>query len=895
MYIFLFKGFGTEVDSSKGLPLKSSPFFVLARFAVVLIYAFSISSYGVGGDIINLPNKRPSLEGRFTGVSISEAKVNEITSENYPGLIDNFEFNASLKDVIKTMSKFLNINIILGPNIGAERIEIISRSPITVAEAYKAFLSSLALYNLTMIKTGAFFKVIKKEEALRSNIQVYKGREKINTDQFLTRIIKLEHIDAESLQGKMKPFIDEKAVSSLIFYPPTNTVIISGYGSNVEKVRNIIKGIDMPSPDFDLRIFPIKIARAEDIKKIVDEIIKNLSPAGRQRTSYSRFSKNKGQGLSQFLNIQSISHDERTNSIIAMGREKALDKLGNLIKKLDSDENTKMSAQIHVYKVKHTDVEKLSQTLGQIFQQTSSTSKEPKKVKAGKLKGGGGKGMGMGASSSILAQAWTDVQIFPEKHTNSLLILSNTANYEVIKTILEKVDISKNQVFVKAIILELSTDRSSEWKMANYFFPKDGQGIARIGYGLSSLSDLASSSGGATLFFPLSLFFKGSFLGTSTDSTTDITPFARMNAGPTVSSALPQKITVPSLSSFVKFLQKTVGANILSTPQIMALDHESAEVGITDVIPVQGERTTSTTTVGQISTSNKELNVETLLKLTPRISPDVNSVKLTIEQKIDSIAPVTSVPESLQKTNVAIKKRTIKTSITLKDRETAVLGGMVKEESSKIESKIPILGDLPLIGWLFKNSSSERKKSNLIVFITPHIIRSAEEHQTILSSKLKERMKFIRQFTGNEDPYEETTKQMLKQKDDGATQDTDLPLSDPDSEELLDSAEDDGVQDTSAPLSDSEELLDSAEDDGVQDTSAPLSDPEELLDSAEEFDPDAESPITSSLSQQKATEGEVEPAPEVVEGEIEKKIEPQVIEGEVEDESLLTPLEPEIP
>ncbi len=895
MYVFLFKGFGTEVDSSKGLPLKSSPFFVLARFTVVLVYAFSISSYGVGGDIINLPNKRPSLEGRFTGVSISEAKVNEITSENYPGLIDNFEFNASLKDVIKTMSKFLNINIILGPNIGAERIEIISRSPITVAEAYKAFLSSLALYNLTMIKTGAFFKVIKKEEALRSNLQVYKGREEISTDQFLTRIIKLEHIDAESLQGKMKPFIDEKAVSSLIFYPPTNTVIISGYGSNVEKVRNIIKGIDMPSPDFDLRIFPIKIARAEDIKKIVDEIIKNLSPAGRQRTSYSRFSKNKGQGLSQFLNIQSISHDERTNSIIAMGREKALDKLGNLIQKLDSDENTKMSAQIHVYKVKHTDVETLSQTLGQIFQQ-SSTSKEPKKVKAGNLKGGGGKGMR--ASRSTLAQAWTDVQIFPEKHTNSLLILSNTANYEVIKTVLEKVDISKNQVFVKAIILELSTDRSSEWKMANYFFPKDGQGIARIGYGLSSLSDLASSSGGATLFFPLSLFFKGSFLGTSTDSTTDITPFARMNAGPALSSALPQKIIVPSLSSFVKFLQKTVGANILSTPQIMALDHESAEVGITDVIPVQGERTTSTTTVGQISTSNKELNVETLLKLTPRISPDVNSVKLTIEQKIDSIAPVTSVPEALQRTNVAIKKRTIKTSITLKDRETAVLGGMVREASSKIDSKIPILGDLPLIGWLFKNSSSERKKSNLIVFITPHIIRSAEEHQTILSSKLKERMKFIRQFTGNEDPYEETTKQMLKPKDDGASRGTSDPLPDSDSEELLDDVEDgaDGVQDTSAPLLDSEELLDDVEDgaDGVQDTSAPLLDSEELLDPVE-FDPNAESAVTSSLSQQKTAEGEVESAPEVVEGEIEKKIEPQVIEDEVEDESLLTPLEPEIP
>ncbi len=759
---------------AKGIRSKHSPFSKKSIWFVALFFTFfTAKAYCLKGDIIKLPGKRPPITGEKTGVEISKAKVENITSQNYPGLIESFEFNAPLRDVIKTMSKFLNMNIILGPSIGAERIEIISHSPITVAEAYKAFLSALAIQNLTIIKSGSFLKVIKKEFALRSNLRVYKGKKSINADQFLTRIIKLKHIDASSLQDKMKPFIDDKAVSSLIFYPPSNTVIISGYGSNVEKVRTIITGIDTPSEDFTLRVFRLRIAQANTIAEIIKDIIKNLTPTGSRRRYYGSM-KNKSQGISQLLNIQSVSHDERTNSIIAMGHPTALEKLGALIKTLDSDENTKMSAQIHVYKVKYGKAGELSNTLNQIFRESSSS----KDKSTTKLKSGSSKKGSSAKPNTVLAQAFKDVKIIPEENTNSLFIVSNTANYEVVKTILNKVDISKNQVFVKAIIMALSTDRSNEWQMANYFFPKDdqGKGIARIGYGLSNLADVFSFSEGATLFFPLSLFFKGNLFGTATDSRTDISSLFRMNNSANAGVSSPQEIKVPSLSSFVKFLQRTVGANILSTPQIMALDHTPAEVSITDKIPSYGSRPATTSNVfGQVSPNIEYQDAETLLKITPHIAPDVDSIQLDIEQKIDSVVGSANIPADLKNTNIAIKKRTIKTSITLKDRETAVLGGMVKEESTKTNSKIPILGDLPLIGWLFKNSSTDIKKSNLIVFITPHIIHSAEEHQTILSSKLKERMKFIRQFTGNADPYQEITEKMLKKSED-SIQERDDPL-----------------------------------------------------------------------------------------------------------------------
>ena len=228
---------------------------------------------------------------------------------------------------------------------------------------------------------------------------------------------------------------------------------------------------------------------------------------------------------------------------------------------------------------------------------------------------------------------------------------------------------------------------------------------------------------------------------------------------------LPESINLPTLSSFVRFLQRTVGANVLSTPQVIALDHQEAKVAITEEIPQVGESVTPTVGLSNINriTSAKSADVVTELKFTPHINPSVNSIHMQISQKIDNVIKTTNVPSALQDTNVAIRKREINTQITLKDKETAVLGGLVTETHTKTDAKIPLLGDLPLIGWLFKNSETERKKSILIVFVTPYIIHSAEEHKNILSSKLKERMDFIRNFTGNEDPYKELTQEMLNE------------------------------------------------------------------------------------------------------------------------------------
>ena len=803
--------------------------------------------------------KKNIFYGQKTGVRLSDATPEDITPENYPEVIESFVFpNAELKDVIKAMSTDLNINIIMSPDIANKRISIVSYAPITVAEAYQAFLSALSIHGLTVVRSGSFLKIISSDHAAKSNSTVYKGNKRINTDQFVTRIIKPKHIDVSELELKIKPLVDSKSVNSLIFYPPSNMIIISDYSLNVEKIRKIIQTLDVPSQDNIFKVIPIKHAQAEMLIKIIGQLLLGM---GRSSSFYRRRTGTQAAiaQKKQSVNIHSLSHDERTNSIIVMGNRAGIQQVQSLIKQLDYYKDPELAGGIFVYKVKHGLAEELSKTLNEVIgsKATSSTRKDGKKA----VLPAGSRFRARNLEDMATAQSFEDVRIIAEKNTNSLLIVSNKFNYETILNILKKVDISRNQVFVKAIIMELSTDRNNDWQIANYYFPKGGKGISRVGYGLSSLADLASTEG-ATLMFPLSLLFNSAARkSTSNFNTalknvekTDIKDFINFGASSDSSDRSSGSFMIPSLSSFIKFLQKTVGGNILSTPQVIALDHQEAKVTIEDRIPTVSSLTQfgGVGVANQITSNIKYENVTTQLIITPHINPDVDSVRLKIKQNIDNIVDSASIPEQLRKSAVGVKKRSIETSITLKDNETAVIGGLTRASNTNTTTKIPILGDLPLLGWLFKNSQTDRAQSNLIVFITPNIIRSTDEHKHILSQKLKERMEFIRQFTGNNDPYAEVTKEMFSTKAESPLKDTpeeNLPTTQPLPKDIppREEEETDNSFESEDTLEDSEENLPVEEppsfelEDAIEDSEEnlpveepPSFEPEDAIEDSEE-------------------------------------------------------------
>ena len=320
----------------------------------------------------------------------------------------------------------------------------------------------------------------------------------------------------------MKPFIGsgEKTPAQVLFYPPTNRVVITDYSLNVEKMIKIIKSLDVPTAtNIIVKVFTLEYAQASDMIKIIEKIKNGLMADKRKRRrNYYSYTRSRSSNTpakpdeadkNEDVNIISVSDDKRTNSIIVTGNQSGVNRVKEVIAKLDTERKT--SGGIHVYKVKHSTATELADTINNVI---GNGVQSPSKSKTAKANIPQVKSPNVVTptikpqQSAGTAQSFKDIRIIPEENTNSLIIVSNEINYETIKALLDKLDVSRNQVFVKAIIMEINAERANDWKIANYYLPKEGGEVARIGYGLGSLAEMATEKEGATLFFPLVFIFR---------------------------------------------------------------------------------------------------------------------------------------------------------------------------------------------------------------------------------------------------------------------------------------------------------------------------------------------------------------------------------------------------
>jgi general secretion pathway protein D len=302
-----------------------------------------------------------------------------------------------------------------------------------------------------------------------------------------------------------------------------------------------------------------------------------------------------------------------------------------------------------------------------------------------------------------------------------LIIVASRQDYETIKNLLAKIDIARDQVFIKAIIMELSAETTNDWKVDAYKFMPGTNGIGRFGFrGSNDIQQLINPSTD-----------NGAVLGFGTGGTTTI-------------EIANQKFTVPSLLALVKLLTSHNNGQILSTPQIMALDNEESMIEVGSKVPVGLNSTPSTT--GVVTQNIDRQPVTTKLTITPYISPDTDTVQMKIDQEVADVLPQNTIGASqLAQTAIATSTRRIKTQIVVNSGDTAVLGGLMKDEDKEVVQKVPILGDIPILGWLFKSDQKTKKKQNLVVFITPKIVRNPADSSEIVDQKLSERIDFIQQ------------------------------------------------------------------------------------------------------------------------------------------------------
>lgn len=667
----------------------------------------------------------------------AKANIEDINDKNFPEMIDSFDYpNVDIQEVVKAISELTGKNFIIDPGLRG-KISIIAPSKITVAEAYKAFLSALAINGYAIVPSGKFLKIRSSRNAQRDNIETYSGNYYPNSDQMITRIIHLKHISAEAVNRDLRVLASKDGEMSI--YPPTNSLILSDYGSNIDRVMKIISQLDVPGFEDQLEVIPVRFAKSKDLADLIDKIV-NKGQSSNNRTGgftagVPRFSRPTGTQGSQGSAYYTVYPDDRTNSLIVVGNKAGIARIKKLLGQLDFRIKPEDNGGVFVYYVKHGDAKKIAATMQGIAKDSA-----PKPAASS----GGTPGLQMTAQGVTTTQEifGGDVKITADEGTNSLVIVASKPDYEIVMGLLDKIDIPRDQVYVEAIIMEMNATDALDYQIGYFKFDEGGSG-AKAGFNgftpESSLSDLLNPAKGS-----------GTILGFGSGEKVTVTP-----PGGTA-------LTIPSLVGFINFLKRNANANILSTPQILALDAQEAEIEVGDRVVTSSTATGGANGAPTVVTPTFE-DATIKLKIKPFISPRSNSVRLEVDNQVKQIS-LARTPPKFEGEAQPLATRRVKTNITVNNGDTAVLGGLMKEDDTEVIRKVPLLGDIPVLGWLFKSRSSAKTKTNMLIFLTPKIIRTRDDGRVLLGDKVGERQQYIKSV-GGRDPYGSTVDKLQKRKE----------------------------------------------------------------------------------------------------------------------------------
>jgi general secretion pathway protein D len=622
--------------------------------------------------------------------------------------------NAELKDIIKAISKLANKNFILDRKIENRKVTIISPQAVTKQEAYNAFLSALYMNDLTIVSMGKFLKIIEAKSALQSNIRVFTGDNVPASEEIITLLYKLNYLNVEEIQRYLNDIIARSGRVS--FYPNTNTLVMTDTGLNLKKVVSILKQIDVPGHEDQLENIPIRYASAKGIATLVGEILEAQS--GSRRNTGGGAARNTPQKTRGGGIITKIVPDERTNSLVVLANGRGVVELKSLVAKLDTPDAVG-GGNIHIYYCKNAVAEDLSKTITSLI---SGVSKPDSKTPTNRASETNPMAPPMmapqnrGGEESIKFEG--NIKLTFDKPTNALVVVASGSDFAALKTILRKLDIPRRQVYVEATIMEVKTSNDREF-----------------GIGVNLAQSGQAQAGG---FIPNAGFPSASTLASSfTTPATLAGVVAGFSAGRkvTYTNALGGTSTISTVTGLIRALASANMGNILHQPQVLTSDNEEAVIEVKNKVPYKKGAVTSTT--GQITDSFDREDVIIGLKITPQIGKDNDLIRLKVEQQIDDFV-LQDVGTEKQVNSTSRKANTM---VVVRNGDTVVVGGLQKNVSSDSTSKFPLLGDLPIIGWLFKGKTNNDQKSNLILFLTPHVINEYSDLLKITERKIIEREK----------------------------------------------------------------------------------------------------------------------------------------------------------
>ncbi|HEY3654237.1 MAG TPA: type II secretion system secretin GspD [Steroidobacteraceae bacterium] len=611
-----------------------------------------------------------------------------------PTITPNYK-DADLSQIIQAVSEVTGKNFIIDPRVNA-KVTMLSATPMSPAAFYEAFLAVLQVYGYVAVPAGKVIKIIPNTDARQLPSIDLPTDVSSSSDEIVTQIITMKNISAAQLVPLLRPLIPQQG--HLAAYPSGNMLIISDRASNVSRIMKIIQRMD-ESGDEPVEVIPLRNASATELVRTVNQL-------------------SQGQAAEGAGAAVKIVADERTNSVLVSGEKSLRLKIKALIVNLDTPMQSGGDTQVRY--LRYADAEKIADKLKG---QASASAKAQGGPQSGGATPGGGGSSNVDASVTI----WADIA------TNALIMTAPPKIMKSLMAVIDKLDIRRAQVQVEALIVEVDVNKSSNLGVQWILY---GQGNSTVpaavtnfpgstGTGIVNLA-AAALSGGLT-----------SSATTGTTGTTGASSVASaIGTGATLAIGRYNPTSGTNFAAIVQALRSDGSSNIISTPSLITMNNEEAEVKVTQEIPLitgsySNTQASVAGTTSPFTTIQRE-EVGTILKVTPHIN-EGNSVQLKIEQEDSS--PGAKLTDSA---DISTNKRSIKTTVLIEDGGIIVLGGLMSDTVTQSEDRVPVLGAIPLLGNLFKSRSGSRQKKNLLVFIRPKILRDADATQSTSEGKYDE-------------------------------------------------------------------------------------------------------------------------------------------------------------
>lgn len=619
--------------------------------------------------------------------------------------------NAEIESVARTLATLSNRNLVVDPRVKGT-INLTTELPVSPNEAWSQFLATLRLQGFAMVETKGLYKIVPEADAKLQggNVQeIQKGNGNSGGGQIVTHIFKLNFEQANNLVPVLRPLIS--ANNTINVNPGNNSIIITDYADNLQRMARIIATLDVSNAS-DVEVIQLKHAIAVDLAPLVLRLVESGS------TVNAAAAATPGQTGAEYKTT--LLAEPRSNSLILRAANPARVALvKSLVAKLDQPNGTSANGNIHVVYLKNADATKLATTLraavsGQVTgaNNTAVNGASPMTTPATTPSST------VGGTTASLGSA-TGGQIQADTATNSLIITAPEPQYRQLRAVIDMLDQRRAQVMVESLIAEVNADKAAQmgiqWQTAT------GQAGGNVGIIGTNFNNPISTTLG-----------QGNIIGASGGAAA----LGALGGGLNIGTARQINGTYV-LGSLATFLQQNGDGNVLSTPTLLTLDNEEAKIVVGQNVPfVTGQYTNNNTANGSVNPFQtvERKDVGLTLKVKPQIS-ETGTVKLTIFQEVSSIDYTKSSSAGL-----ITNKRSIESNVLVDDGSIIVLGGLLSDEYSGAASQVPALGDIPVIGWLFKSESRTRTKKNLMVFLRPVVVRDAAASDALSNNRYQQMM-----------------------------------------------------------------------------------------------------------------------------------------------------------